>query len=125
MENRIRLEAAGDLVEIHVSGKLTHDSYADLVPFVEERIREHGKLRMLVVLTDFKGWTAGALWDDIKFDVKHFGDIRRLALVGETRWQQGMAVFCKPFTTARVQYFPTEELDKARDWLLEAAGTKS
>jgi len=30
-------------------------------------------------MTGFHGWDAGALWEDIKFDIKHFGDIERLA----------------------------------------------
>ena len=55
---------------------------------------------MLVRLHDFHGWTAGALWEDIKFDLKHFAHIERLALVGDRKWEAGMAVFCKPFTTA-------------------------
>lgn len=121
MENRIRVEASGDLVEVHVSGKLTRDMYEELVPAVERQIRQHGKLRMLLVLNDFHGWTAGALWEDMKFDLKHFSDIRRLAIVGETKWQKGMAVFCKPFTAAKIEYFPSSELEAARGWLAEAA----
>jgi hypothetical protein len=42
------------------------------------------------------------LWEDIKFDVKHFNDIERLAITGENKWEKGMAAFCKPFTTAKV-----------------------
>jgi hypothetical protein len=66
---------------------------------------------------DFHGWTAGALWEDIKFDARHFKDIERVALVGETKWQQGMAVFCKPFTAARIRYFDHAAIDQARAWL--------
>jgi hypothetical protein len=52
---------------------------------------------------DFHGWTAGALWQNIKFDAKDFSDVERLAMVGETKWQHGMTVFCKPFTIGRVE----------------------
>lgn len=119
MENRVRVEASGDLVEVHVTGKLTRESYAEFVPLVEREVRDHGKLRLLFVMKDFHGWTAGALWDDLKFDLRHFRDIRRLALVGEKTWQKGMAVFCRPFTTAKVKYFDASELDAARAWLRE------
>ena len=37
---------------------------------------------MLFDMTDFHGWDAGAAWEDIKFDIKHFADIERLAMVG-------------------------------------------
>ena len=69
---------------------------------------------------DFHGWAPGALWQDIKFDVKHFADIECLAFVGETKWQHGMAVFCKPFTSAKVRYFDRPAIDLAREWLTSA-----
>ncbi len=46
------------------------------------------------------GWSAGAAWEDCKFDLKHFNHIERLAIVGETKWEKGMSVFCRPFMTA-------------------------
>ncbi len=119
MESQVQFEAMDDLVEIRVSGKLTREIYEEFVPLLEERIREHGKLRVLFIMEDFHGWTAGALWDDIKFDVKHFRDIARVAIVGEKKWQHGMSVFCKPFTAAKLEYFPMPELERAREWLGE------
>src|SRR6266404_5618175 len=76
-------------------------------------VKAHGKLRMLVEMQDFHGWMAGALSQDIKFDAKHFADIERLAIVGETKWQHGMPVFCKPFTSAKVRYFDRPAIDPA------------
>jgi hypothetical protein len=40
--------------------------------------------------------------------------MERLAMVGETRWQHGMATFCKPFTTATVHYFDCADAAAAR-----------
>ena len=40
-------------------------------------------------MTGFQGWDAGAAWEDLKFDLKHFGDIERLAMVGDKKWQHG------------------------------------
>jgi len=40
-------------------------------------------------------------------------------MVGETKWQHGMAVFCKPFTTATVRYFAHDKVEEARAWLRE------
>jgi len=55
--------------------------------------------------------------EDIKFDMKHFADIERLAMVGDKKWQQGMAAFCKPFTKATIRYLDHAEADEARKWL--------
>ena len=107
----------GKLIEVHISGKITATDYEHLVPTVERLVKRHGKIRMLVEMHDFHGWTAGALWQDIKFDAKHFNDIERIAMVGETKWQHGMSVFCKPFTAAKLRYYDHSAIEEARYWL--------
>ncbi|MBD3676117.1 MAG: STAS/SEC14 domain-containing protein [Planctomycetaceae bacterium] len=109
--------AEGKIIEVELAGKLSKEAYEEFVPLTEERIKQFGKVRMLVVLQDFHGWDAGALWEDIKFDVKHFNDIERLAIVGESKWEKGMSVFCRPFTTAKIKYFDKSEIAAAREWL--------
>jgi hypothetical protein len=102
---------------IKLTGKLTKEDYQHLAPKVEGLIKEHGKLRILVQMHDFQGWAGGALWQDIKFDLNNFRHIERLALVGDKSWEHGMAVFCKPFTTATIRYFDRSEVDQAEAWI--------
>ena len=119
MSFAITESAAGNELEVHATGKLTKEAYEKFVPMTEEKIKEHGKVRILFVMHDFHGWSAGAMWEDLKFDLKHFNHIERLAIVGETKWEKGMAVFCRPFTTAKIKYFDQADIDKARAWLHE------
>jgi hypothetical protein len=119
MLDTIEIVASGNVLEVAASGKLTKEFYERFVPAVDKQIQEFGKLRILFVMHDFHGWTAGAMWEDTKFDLKHWRDIERLAIVGETRWEQGMATFCKPFTTAKIKYFDHSQLDAARAWVAE------
>lgn len=114
------IHATGKLLHVSVSGKLTKETYKEFVPLIEQQIEEHGKLKILLELHDFHGWTAGALWEDTKFDVKHFNDVEKLAIVGESKWEKGMAVFCKPFTTGKVRYFDASDKDQALEWLQES-----
>ena len=107
----------GRFLEVSLTGKLVKEDYDTFVPAVDRAIQQHGKIRMLVVMHDFHGWTASAAWEDTKFGARHFRDIERLAMVGETKWQHGMAVFCKPFTTAKVRYFEHDQVEAARSWL--------
>ena len=107
----------GRILEVQVQGKLTKEDYETFVPEIERLLEAHGKVRILFSMHDFHGWSAGALWEDTKFGVHHFRDIERLAVVGETKWEKGMALFCKPFTTAEVRYFDRSQLVEARDWL--------
>ncbi|WP_145354845.1 SpoIIAA family protein [Roseimaritima multifibrata] len=111
----------GKTIELSLTGKLSSEAYEEFVPVIEAQIAAHGKVRMLVVMHDFHGWDASALWADTKFAMKHFKDIERLAIVGETKWEKGMATFCKPFTTASIKYFDHAKIDDARAWLQESA----
>ncbi len=112
--------AGGKILVVHVSGKLVKEDYAAFGPTFTRLVGEHGKLRVLFDLAGFHGWDAGAAWADVKFAAKHYSDIERIAMVGETKWQEGMATFCRPFTTATVRYFDQTEMAQARAWLGEA-----
>ena len=112
-------ENGGKSLVGHATGKLAKADYEHFVPEFERLVRQNGKLRVLFDMTGFHGWDAGALWEDIKFDMKHFADIERLALVGEAKWQHGMATFCKPFTKATIRYFDHADTVEARKWLGE------
>jgi hypothetical protein len=120
MSIQLEEENGGRIVVVHVSGKLTKADYERFVPEFDLLIEQHGQLRLLFDMTDFHGWEASAMWEDIKFGIEHFTDIERMAMVGETRWQHGMATFCKPFTKATVRYFDHAEAQAARQWLGES-----
>ncbi|MFB3890524.1 MAG: STAS/SEC14 domain-containing protein [Phycisphaerae bacterium] len=111
----------GKVVVIRVSGRLAKEDYERFVPEVDRLVERHGRIRMLLEMHDFHGWSCGALWEDTKFAFRHFRDIERLAVVGEKKWQRGMATFCKPFTKAEVRYFDHNHTDEARAWLTEEA----
>lgn len=119
MADTIDIVASNKLLEVRVSGKLTKEAYEKLVPVVDQQIKEFGKLRILFITDNFHGWTMGAMWEDTKFDLKHWKDIEKLAIVGESKWEAGMAVFCKPFTTAKIKYFDHAKLADARTWIAE------
>lgn len=113
-------ESEGKVLAVQVSGKLTKADYVFFAPEFERLVQRNGKLRVLFDLAGFHGWEAGALWEDIKFDFKHYADVERLALVGDTEWEHGMSLFCKPFTKATIRFFHHAEAAGARKWLNEA-----
>jgi hypothetical protein len=119
MSVELHQEIDGKILNVRVSGKLTKEDYEQFTPELEKLIERHGKIRVLFEMYDFHGWSVAALWEDVKFDFKHFSDIERIAMVGDKAWQEGMSFFCKPFTRAEVRYFGHHETDRAREWIGE------
>ena len=125
MPIQIKEENSGKLVIVQITGKLVKADYELCVPEFDRLIGQHGKLRILFELTDFHGWEAGALWDEIKLDIKYFADIERLAVVGDKKWEDVMVTFCKPFTKATIRYFDQVNAAEARKWLREGGSLSS
>lgn len=108
-----------NVLTVRLSGRLTKEDYETFVPEIERMMDAHGKVRLLVQLEDFHGWTTAAAWEDTTFGLRHYRDIERIAIVGDRAWEKGMALLCKPFTAAKVQYFDASETAAAKQWIAE------
>ncbi len=111
--------AEGKILVVQATGKLSKSDYEEFVPETERLIKQFGKIRVLFEMHDFHGWELAGVWEDMKFDLKHFRDIERLAIVGEKAWEHGMTVFCRPFTTAKLRYFDSSKAEDATNWIEE------
>lgn len=100
-----------------VSGKLTVGDYDKFLPIAKEKIAHFGKVKWYFEMKDFEGWEADALWKDIKFDIKHFNDVEKMAIVGEKKLHEIVTQFTKPFTGATVKYFDSTDKEEAKDWI--------
>jgi len=108
----------GRVLRVEISGSLTSADYEPFVAEAEGLIGVWGKLRLLIDLHEVSGFSLGAAWEDLKFDLKHFGDIEKLAVVGEKQWHVWMAEICKPFVAGEVHFFSRSHADEAHDWIL-------
>lgn len=123
---RLQTTAGASIFDLVIRGKLGKQDYYELVPQLEWQITFAGKIRLLIELIDFRGWTPPAFWEDIKFAVKHFDDIEKIAVIGSGNpWERGMTTFFKPFTRARVRFFSAREKQAARRWIESPAGSAS
>jgi hypothetical protein len=111
--------SGGQFLVVHVWGKLVKADYERFLPQFAERSQRPGKVRLLFDMIGFEGWDAGALWDEIKFDLAHAKDFERIATVGDSKWKHAMAIFFKPFTKAETRYFDAAQYAAAREWLSE------
>lgn len=104
-------------LELDIQDKLDTSDYERFTALAEDRIRNHGEVNFLVRASNFSGWSPAALWHDLKFDVSHYNDVSRVAVVAEDSSRDWMATLSRPFTGADVEFFPESELDSARQWV--------
>ena len=120
MPIELKEESGSNILVIRVSGTLVKADYKHFVPEFDHFLGHYGKLRVLFDMAGLHGWEASAMWEDLKFGIRHFADIERLAMVGENKWQHGMATLWKPFTEATTRYFDHTEIAAAKQWLGES-----
>ena len=109
----------GKVVSVRAEGRLTDADYKAFLPTLEAVIEEHGKARLLVDMTLFEGWDLHGAWDDLVFELRHWRDFERLALVTETEhadWTLKLADF---LTGEETRFFAPDETDAAWKWLEE------
>lgn len=109
-------EEAGNLVHLTLQGAMSTADQAALIYFITKAVQRHGRIRLLITLNGFAGWTADDDWGDDALRIQDDASIAKAAFVGEPRWKDDVFAFVsKPFRTIPMEYFTTE--GPARAWL--------
>jgi hypothetical protein len=119
MAVEVRESADGKVLAVTFHDRITRQDYDQFVPAVNRAVRKHRKVRLLVEMADVHGWSVGALWEDLKLDLKHYGHVERLALVGDQKWESGLAVYSRMLGTAEIRHFDAAHAAEARAWVRE------
>ncbi len=106
-----------NIIATKATGKLTEMDYGKLLPVLFNKMKDYGKVRWYFEMENFDGWELKALWEDVKFDIKHANDFEKIAMVGEKKWQEWMADAMKIFTSAEIKYFDLIEKEEAKKWI--------
>ena len=109
-----------DVVGYEIVGTLTSKDYDEvLTPLIDSKLKEHDKLKIMVVLRDaFDGATPGAIWDDARLGFRHLTEFSKLALVSDLNWVRTSARIFGPLFPAHVHVFGLDEMDDAREWII-------
>jgi SpoIIAA-like len=114
-------ESTGKILWLRAGEKLTDQDYRGVfIPRLEAVVRERGRVRVLFHLDpDFQGWTPGALWEDLKLDLKHRNNFEKVALVGAPLWADALMKLFTHFMPGEVRTFLREHLAEAWIWIQE------
>jgi len=87
MRIRTNEPSDGNFPDVHVGEILSQPDYLRFVPEFDRLAGQHRKSRVLSDPTGFHCRKAAAMWEEIKFDVKHNAGVEPFAMVGDVRWQ--------------------------------------
>ena len=112
-------ESTETCIGIKVSNKVTAEDYESLLPQLDEAISDHGRINLLMVMSDFGGWSSlDAAKADYKFGTHQYRQVEKAAFVGEKKWQEWMIKVMDPFTRRTDErFFDLEQLDEAWSWV--------
>lgn len=114
---RTRLADNGKTVYLTAQGRLEAADYAKVTPELDKLTEEHAKLNLLFDMTEIHEVDPAAAWRDLKFDVQHLTDFGKVAIVGDSGWQEAVTKLGNPFTSAEVRYFKAAEKEAATAWV--------
>lgn len=109
-----------DVVAVRATGIITRQDYRDmLIPLVEERLKSHDRLKLLLVFDrDFDSYSAAAAWDHARFGFSHLTDFTKIALVTDIDWIRHGANTFAPLMKAELRVFIVSDLEEAKLWVL-------
>jgi len=101
------------------TGDVTAADYeGTLIPTIREKLGRHEKVNLLYHLgPGFKGFTAGAMWDDAKLGLGHIASWDRIALVSDVPWIREVVRILAFVTPATIRVFDDDELPDAKVWV--------
>ena len=110
-----------NVIAYEAKGKVTGADYETvLIPAVEQKLKEHDKVRLLYYLgNEFSGFEAQALWDDAKVGLRHITAWERIALVTDIGWIATATRAWGAVMPGAVRVFPNSELSDAKAWVSE------
>lgn len=102
---------------IKVVGDLTHNDYVEFAPLFGQSLScvKEPKVKVLVDITQLKGWELRAAWDDLMFGIKYNSIFDKIAVVGESTFYNYAVKLGNMFTPYEMRYF--EDIQKATLWL--------
>ncbi len=112
------IDMSGPILSAKISGELSKTEVSKMQAGAAAAIQRWGKIKALLILENFRGWSREGDWGDITFMTEHDKDIDKIAVVGDEEWKDFFFAFlAKGFRQAAIEYFLPGDLAKARAWL--------
>jgi len=107
-----------NVLMITLSGRLKQSEHAELQRSMAEKVGKQEKMGVLVIATAFEGWDKSSRWDDLEQQFAMDPLIRKMAIVGDKKWEDLAIMFtAKGLRRFPIEYFTPAEIAKATAWV--------
>lgn len=106
-----------DYLAFKFTGTVSETEYQEILQLMRDKFKESDHIDLLMDMSDLDRFTLGTLWEDLKFDIQHFRDIRRFAVIGNTEIQKIISSLSGPFVSDEAKFFQKSDEDEALRWV--------
>jgi len=113
-------EGIGNLKVMQISGQLKKSELDTVLAEAAKKLTADPQLRikLLIIVKDFKGWEGGADWGDMSFYIEHGDKIEKIALVADPKRANELMMFMGAgIRPTPLKFFPPDQIEQARKWL--------
>lgn len=109
-----------NVIGVHAKGKITGEDYEKvMIPLVEKRIKDQGKIAFLYVIeSKMSDFTGQAMWDDAKCGMKHIFQFTKIGVVSDDPIMQKTTRIMGHLMPAEVKVFSMDKIDDAKEWII-------
>lgn len=110
-------ESTGNIIGIQVEDYMRAEDYETLLPFIETLIAQHGTIRILSDLRDYKGVEFRAVLKAFPYSFKYSANVEKKAVITDKHWIYAWTKLLAPFFKTEIRCFPSTEIDQAWEWV--------
>ena len=115
-------QSRGAVCGFEITGKVSTEEERAWTGKLEKAAKDHGKLRILVVLGEEASWGLKAGAEDIGWILTHLKNIEKIAIVSSSavwKWLVSVDALFAPLVGIGEKHFDTAELASAWEWIRE------
>jgi hypothetical protein len=110
---------SGNVLRVVAPRKLYVEDFQQITPDVDSFISQHGKIKLLVDVSNFHGWSnAAALLRHIRFVKDHHQKVERIAVVGARNWQHWVIGVVRVIAHPEVRAYDKSQQSEALRWIV-------
>lgn len=110
-------EKLDNLVAVKITDTIDRKDYNKLIPRMESKIKQCGKINIFLEITDGVEPAVKSLGQDMHFNLKHAQDIRKVAFVGNEEHEEEIVNLFKPLENAEIRWYNPVDRQEALEWL--------